>query len=414
MSKSKYALLFVAVALMFVVFGWKYVTASSEDGEALYRFANVKRGELKISTLTTGRIKAVDSVEVSSQLSGQVVKLYADFNDAVTFGAPLAQLDDKTFKAALAESQARLTHVKASHDSSMAKISGAKAHYEEAKKNYQRKTRLLKVHGVAAQEVDKAYANMVMTESEMQAALAEEKVQSAAIKEAEAALNKAEIDLARTVIRSPIDGTVLKRTVELGQTVAVSMTVPTLFTIARDLRHMRVHARVDEADVGRIAVGQNVQFSVDSYTDRTFAGRVLNIYRAPEIVQNVVTYTVVITADNSDLALFPGMTVVAHIMTTEHRNTLLVPNAALRFEPKNKKLKSLGQANETNKPQGHVGHVWLRSNSGMLTRGEINIGKNNGSVTEVISGPVSEGQAVAVGKRPLHDEKTLFGIRLGF
>jgi HlyD family secretion protein len=414
MTKRKYALLFVAVASMFAVIGWKYIAASREDGQALYLFAKVKRADLKISTLTTGRIKAVDSVEVSSQLSGQVIKLYADFNDGVKFGAPLAQLDDKTFKAAVVETQARLAHVKASHDSSLAKISGAKARYEEAKEDYQRKNRLLKVHGVAAQEVDKAHANMITMESELQAALADERVQAAAVEEAEAALDKARIDLARTVIRSPIDGNVLKRTVELGQTVAVSMTAPTLFTIARDLRHMRVDARVDEADIGRIAAGQNVQFSVDAYPKRTFEGRVLNIYRAPEIVQNVVTYTVVITAENSDLALFPGMTVIAHIVTTEHQNALLVPNAALRFEPESEGLESSGEAIETTRQESGLAHIWLRSDSRALTRSEIKIGRSNGSVTEVISGPLSEAQVVAVGKRPIHDEKTLFGIRLGF
>ena len=414
MTKRKYTLLFVAVASMFAVIGWKYVAASREDGQALYRFAKVKRADLKISTLTTGRIKAVDSVEVSSQLSGQVVKLYADFNNKVTFDAPLAQLDDKTFKAAVAEAQARLAHAKASHASAKAKISGAKARYEEAKEDYQRKNRLIKIHGVAAQEVDKARANMIMTDSEMQSALDDEEVQAAVVEEAEAALHKAQIDLARTVIRSPIDGTVIKRTVELGQTVAVSMTAPKLFIIARDLRHMRVHARVDEADVGRIAVGQNVQFLVDAYPNRTFEGRVLNIYRAPEIVQNVVTYTVVITAENSDLALFPGMTIVAHIVTTEHKNALLVPTDALRFEPETEGLESSGEAIETTRQESGLAHVWLRSDSGTLTRTETKIGKSNGSVTEVVSGPLSEGQMVAVGKRPIHDEKTLFGIRLGF
>lgn len=413
-SAMKYVALAVAIAAMFIAAGWQYLGTYSPDQEANYRFADVKRAKLTISTVATGRIKAVDSVEVSSQLSGQVVKLYADFNDKVTSGALLAQLDDKTFQAAVAESRARLAHAKASHTSSLAKIQGALARYEEAREDYQRKSVLRKGGGVSAQALDKARADMLATESELNATRADKAVQAAMVEEAEAALSKAQIDLARTTIRSPIDGTVIKRTIELGQTVAATMKAPELFTIARDLDHMQVHARVDEADIGRIGVGQSVRFSVDAYPDRTFAGRVVDIHRAPEIVQNVVTYAVVITAENPDFALLPGMTAIVHIVTTEQPDTLLVPNAALRFEPGTKPLEPSNEAGGAVRQQGRLGHVWVRGNTGVLTRKEISVGKSDGNVTEVISGPLSQEVAVAVGTRPARSQKTLFGIRLGF
>lgn len=400
------------VAAIFVVIGWKYVGASSGSSETNYRFAKISRGNLNISTIATGQVKAVDSVEVSSQLSGQVVKLYADFNDRVTSGAPLAQLDDKTYKAVVAESKARLAHARASHQSSLATIAGAKARYEEARQDYQRKSTLIKNGGVSAQVLDKSRADMLAAESALDAAHADEAIQAAAIQEAEAVLLKAQIDLERTVIRSPIDGAVIKRAVEMGQTVAVSMKAPELFTIARDLRHIRVHARVDEADIGRIRAGQHVRFTVASYPDRTFVGRVLDIRRAPKVAQNVVTYTVVISAENPDLALLPGMTAIVHIVTTEKHDAILVPNAALRFEPENGEASSeSGEGIDRKSPPPHV---WVRARSGTLSRVRIGIGKSDGNVTEVVSGQISEGQTVAIGARSIYKENTLFGIRLGF
>jgi len=411
--RRRYRLLFAVIAVALIVLGWIELGSNRPHDGNIYRFANVVRSDLKISTIATGRLEAVDAVEVSSQLSGQVVRLYANFNDKVASGAPLAQLDDKTFKAAVAESQARLAHAKASYDSALAKIAGAKARYEAARADYRRKAALKKEAAFSAQELGTSRANMFTMESELNVALADEAVQKAAIEEAEAALRQAQINLARTVIRSPIAGTVINRTVELGQTVAVSMQAPTLFTIARDLSHMRVHATVDEADIGRIRVGQNVEFSVDAYPKRTFTGRVIEIHRAPKIVQNVVTYTVVTTAENRDLALLPGMTAIVHIVTTERPHALLVPNAALRFQPETdtsgSALRGSGDAND-----GGRAHVWVRSSSGRLSRVQVNIGASNGSMTEVISGPLSQRQAVAVERLATHGEKRLFGIRLGF
>lgn len=407
----KYRLLLGAGVAAVVIFGWNYVRAGRSNDLVSYQFATVRRSDLKLSTLATGRLKAVDAVQVSSQLSGQVVKLDADFNDKVKVGSPLAQLDDETFKAAVAEAQARVAHGKAAYDAALAKTAGAKARYESAKANYQRITALKKPAAFSALEIDKARADMVAAESQLNAARADKAVQQAAIQEAKAALRRAQINLSRTVIRSPIAGTVIKRAVELGQTVAVSMQAPTLFTIARDLHQMRVHITVDEADIGRIRVGQHVWFSVDAYPNRRFTGHVIDIHRAPKIMQNVVTYTVVATAENHDLVLLPGMTAIVHIVTTDHRHVLLIPSAALHFQPEAEGSNTSGQARSPNNARARV---WIRTRSGKLSPADIHVGKSNGSMTEVISGPLSAGEAVAVGKRFRRREQRLFGIRLGF
>jgi HlyD family secretion protein len=414
MRWRKYALLLVAAISGVTIIGWTYVAGTTPGGGSPIRFAAVERADLEVSTIATGRINAIDAVGVSSQLSGQVVELHANFNDKVAPGAPLARLDDKTFKAAVAEAEARLAHGKASYDSAVATTAGANARYEAARQDFERKNSLREKGSISVQEVDRARANLLTAESEMSAGRADEAVQKAAIDMAEAALRRAEIDLERTIIRSPIDGIVIRRSVELGQTVAVSMEAPTLFTIAHDLRDMRVHARVDEADIGQIKVGQNARFSVDAHPDRNFAGKVVEIHRAPETVQNVVTYTVLITAENPDLALLPGMTAVVRIATTERPHALLVPNAALRFEPETAAAEAPIRDGPASELAGRPALVWLRTDSGGLSPVDIRVGASNGSVTEVVSGPLSEGQAVAIGKGALRSQRTLFGIRLGF
>jgi HlyD family secretion protein len=291
----------------------------------------------------------------------------------------------------------------------LAKIAGAKARYEAAYKEYQRKAGLEKAAAISTLDVDTTRAKMVTAESELNAAHADESVQKAAIEEAEAALLQAQINLARTVIRSPIPGIVINRAVELGQTVAVSMQAPTLFTITRDLSQMHVDAVVDEADIGRVRLGQAVEFSVAAYPNRTFNGQVIEIHRAPKIVQNVVAYTVVIRAENHDLALLPGMTAIVRIITTKRPHVIVVPNAALRFQP----VETSGTS-AWRKGNDGLAHVWVRSGSGHLSRVGIHVGASDGSITEVVSGPLSEGQTVAVGTLVLHRKKWLFGIRLGF
>lgn len=388
---------------------WAGIGGASRNGVASYLFAPVERADLAIITVATGRIEAIDVVEVSSQLSGQVGELFADFNDDVRAGAPLARLDDKTYVAAVAETEARLAQAEAAHKSAVATTGGVTARYEEARLDFQRKQALEAKGNISARETEKSEADMLAAQSDLSAAHAEEAVQRAAIEIARATLRMARIDLDRTVIRAPIDGVVIRRSVELGQTVAASLEAPTLFTIAHDLREMQVHARVDEADIGQIRIGQSARFSVDAYPDRTFSGQVIEIRRAPEIVQNVVTYTVVIATDNSDLALLPGMTALVRIATVERPQALLVPNAALRFAPEPGAPSMAGDAELAGRPA----QVWTRTGSGGIAPVAIGIGISDGSVTEVLAGSLVEGQEVAIGASTPSGEGTLLGLQLG-
>ena len=391
--------------------GWAYVGESGRGDAAAYRFAAVKRADLNILTISTGRIEAIDVVEVSSQLSGQVAELFADFNDEVKAGAPLARLDDKTYDAAVAEAEAALAQAEAEHDAAVATTAGAVAGYERARLDHERKQALSAKLDISAMDAEKAQADMLAAKSEVSAARAGEAARKAAIDLADATLRMARINLDRTVIRAPIDGVVIRRSVELGQTVAASLEAPKLFTIAHDLREMQVHALVDEADIGQIRVGENARFSVDAYPDRVFVGRVIEIRRAPEIVRNVVTYTVVVTAENPDLSLLPGMTAVVRIATTERPMALLVPSAALRFEP------GIGAspAAAASGLAGHPAQVWARNGSDSLSPVAIGIGASDGTMTEVLEGSLAEGQEVAIGRSiPVRSERTLFGLRLGF
>ena len=406
--------IFVAAAVVLVVLSWAVFGGTSSDGPNAYRLAEVERADLNIFTVATGRLEAIDVVEVSSQLSGQIGQLFADFNDDVITGARLAQIDDKTYRAAVMEAQAHLAHAEASHETAVAETKGTSARYDEARLDFERKKALMDKGNISGRETEKARANMLAAQSEVAASQAKEAVQKAAIDMANASLRKALIDLDRTVIRAPIDGVVIRRSIELGQTVAVSMEAPTLFTIAHDLREMEVHAQIDEADIGRIIIGQNVRFSVDAYPDRSFSGQVLEIRRAPEIVQNVVTYTVVITAENPDLVLLPGMTAVVRIATIERPAALLVPNAALRFEPEESDADAANEEGRADRLQGTPGRVWAVDDRDVIAPVTIGIGASDGSMTEVLTGSLAAGQKVAVGRSAARRGQSLFGLRLGF
>lgn len=402
-----------AVGIAAVLAVWLVLQGRSEGG-ADYRFATVQRSDLEVTAVVTGRLDAIDTVDVSSQLSGQIVRLDADYNDDVTAGAPLAQLDDKTFSLAVDEAQARLAQARASYASAEARTAGAKARFEEAQQDDNRKNILAKKGNISTQEVDKAHANLLSAQSALDAAEADEATQKATIDVADASLRKARIELDRTTIRSPIDGVVIGRSAELGQTVAVGTDAPKLFTIAHDLREMRVNARVDEADIGQISVGQPARFSVDAYPGRIFNGHVVAIHRSPTTIQNVVTYTVVVTAGNPDLLLLPGMTALVRIVTTERHDVLLVPNAALRFQPSPSGDAAASGARAAQAGNTQSPHVWVRDASGRLSRASVKLGATDGSVTEVTAGSLAAGQTVAIGEAPPRAGGTLFGLRMGF
>jgi HlyD family secretion protein len=304
---------------------------------------------------------------------------------------------------------------------------GLSAKLEETERQLQRKLDLTRTESVSRVDVSRTQAEreaeaadvramaeqinikseaIVMAEAEVRMAEANIENAEAVVEEKQAGLEQAELDLARTELRAPIDGVIIKRDINPGQTVAVSLEAKTLFKIANDLREMEVHGKIDEADIGRVKPGQKVSFTVDAYPNRVFAGRVLQVRMAPEVVQNVVTYTVVISAPNPERLLFPGLTANLRIVIEESADVLKVPNQALRFRPKEEKL--------AERPGNGSAAVWVIGEDGRPLAVPVSIGQSDNSATELQAGSLSEGQAVIVGTATPGVAAGPFGIRLGF
>jgi len=340
-----------------------------------WRLAAVERGDVVSAVSASGTLNAVITVEISSQLSGQIKELLADFNTPVTKGQVLARLDPATFEARLRQAEAELETARANVILQTAAIERARADLSTAESAVQVATaqtgraqatltdatreqvrrRDLVNQGVGSRRdaekaetefqtgtagMQSAEAQLAQSRSALLAARAavsmseaQLRTAQATVKQREAALMSAQVDLDRTEIRAPIDGIVLNRIVDLGQTVAASLQSPTLFAIAEDLRSMQVEVSIDEADIGRIESGQRVLFTVDALPNREFTGTVGQIRKAPKTVQNVVTYVVVVDTRNDDLKLLPGLTANARIIIDERKNVLRLPNTAFRFKP---------------------------------------------------------------------------------
>lgn len=284
-----------------------------------YITAVVKRGDVTRFVVTTGNVNPVVTVQVGTYVSGPIQAIYCDFNTKVKAGQLCAKIDPKPFQVALDQAVANLT-------SANAQLRKDESSLAYAKSSYERDKRLLK-EGIVSQDTfdsDKSIYGQ---------ARAQIKLDQATILQRKAALEGAQVNLDYTNIISPVDGTVVSRNVDVGQTVAASFQTPTLFLIAQDLKKMQVDTNVSESDIGRIRVGQRATFTVDAYPHKTFEGKVTQIRKAPITVQNVVTYDAVISVANPDLLLFPGMTANVRIVTKEHKNVLMVPLQALQFMP---------------------------------------------------------------------------------
>ncbi len=252
---------------------------------------------------------------------------------------------------------------------------------------------------------------IAIAEAEQRMAEANIKNAQAVVEQNQATLDQAQLDLDRTVLRAPIDGTIIKRDVNPGQTVAVSLEAKTLFTIANDLREMEVHGKIDEADVGQLKVGQATQFTVDAYPDQTFSGRVLQIRKAPEVVQNVVTYTAIVSAPNPDLLLLPGMTAQLRIAVSKTEDVLKIPNQALRFRPKDA---GAAPARQNTNQAINSATVWIVGEHGRPDPIAVRIGASDDDGAALLEGPLDEGQQVIVGVANSQRQAGYFGIRLGF
>jgi HlyD family secretion protein len=327
--KSKWLVLIgiAVLAGLFVIFGL------NRNVQAQHFTAKVERGDIHDVVDATGTINAVITVQVGSQVSGTIAKLNVDFNSRVHKGDVVALIDPALFQGALLQASADLDNAKANLVAAKANLEKAKAASQQTKADYDRAAVLTKDSIMSQQQLDLAKANYDSANAAVGAAVANVAQAEAQVSQKAAALTVAQTNLNYTVIRSPIDGTVVARNVDVGQTVAASLQAPTIFTIAQDLTKMLVYTKTDESDVGNIKPGKPVTFKVDAFPKDTFHGVVSQVRMNPTTVQSVVTYDTIIEFANPELKLFPGMTAYVTIPVANVQNVLKVPNTALRYKP---------------------------------------------------------------------------------
>ncbi len=396
----------IAVASVFVAFQFR-----GQD-KPQYFTAKADRGDIREVVEATGTINAVITVQVGSQVSGTISHLFVDFNSRVKRGQLVAQIDPPLFQGAVLQAKGDLANAKANVASARANLEKAKATEIQTKADYERAVGLVKGSVMSQQQLDLAKANYDSAVAGVSAADAQVTQALAQVQQKEAALTVAQTNLDYTTIHAPIDGTVIARNVDVGQTVAASLQAPTLFTIAQDLTKMQVYASTDESDVGMIKKGQVVTFKVDAFPRDTFTGRVSQIRMNATTVQNVVTYNTVIDFDNPDLKLFPGMTAYITIPVASASNVLHVPNGALRYKPdlKAEEIRALLQKYGL----GEQANVQLASDS---STGGV-VGKQNRARTP---GQAGGGAGAEQGRTPrldvavlwkLHADNTLEPVRI--
>ena len=344
-----------------------------------YKTALVDRGPITAIVTATGTVNPVVSVQVGSQVSGKIAKLFADFNSVVAQGQTLAQIDQQPFQARVSQARAALKSAKGNLDK-------GKNLAAQRKRERDRMATLRPQGFVSQADLDLAATNYRDAEANVE-------VVQAQLDQAQATLSSAELDLGYTTISSPVNGIVVSRNVDVGQTVAASFQTPTLFVIAQDLTQMQVDTNVSESDIGGVAEGKVAIFRVDAYPKHFFEGTVTQVRNAPISIQNVVTYDVVITMDNRDLKLKPGMTANVSIVTLRKDHVLRAPNAALRFKP-------AGAPIERQKAV-----VWRLDNKGAPHPVAIQAGIFDSAFTEVVGGDIREGDMVIVGLETVGEQE---------
>lgn len=425
MTKRKLLILTGAAVTVMGLGAW---TALRGPADAQFRTAVAGRADIASTVSATGTPNAVVTVQVGSQVSGNILALYADFNTPVKKGQVVARIDPQIYQArvdqaratlnaqqaAVVNAQAQIEKSNADVANAQAAVANAKANgvhaqsaVTDAKSKLARRVELVK-EGVMSQEdgetaqstydqavasLDAANAQVTATQDTVTATQAEVRVAQTAlasaqaqVKQQQAALAQAQADLDHTYIIAPVDGVVVSRNIDVGQTVAASLQAPTLFTIAQDLTRMQVDTNVSEADVGRVQVGMPATFTVDAYPGQVFHGSVSSIRKAAINVQNVITYDVVISFSNPDQKLFPGMTANVKILVDEHPNALKIPSAALRFRP----------AGVTTKNKPGTNLVWVLDAKGRPSPVPVPLGLTDGVSTEVTGGALKEGDRVIV------------------
>ncbi len=392
----KKLLVIIIVVVLAAIAVWYFFGHKKANAENQFSFVEVTRGDLENVVSCTGTLSAVGTVDIGTQVSGTIDSVFVDFNDTVKKGQLLAVLDTTMMASTVHDAEAG--------------VMNASAQLELATVNYER-DKTLYDRSLIAKDA------FIQTQTSYKTA-------QASLQTAQASLARAQTNLNYAVIRSPIDGTVILRNVEPGQTVAASLSTPTLFIIAEDLAHMEIHAQVDESDIGQIKLGQTARFTVQAYTDQTFTGNVRQIWLQPTTVQNVVTYTVVVDAENRDNMLLPGMTATIDFIIEEKKDVLLIPNSALRFTPTaemyaemraNRSEGSGAPADSTGRQRPHFGGqgqgpgagapgsgmsgnsalVWYYDENGKLQASPIVKGSTDGVSTEIVrSRNIKEGMKI--------------------
>lgn len=353
-----------------------------------YKTVKVERGTIVSSISATGTVNAVTTVLVGSQVSGTILKLHADYNSRVQKGQPIAELEPALFQAQVEQARGNWLNAQAS-------LQKAKVAQADAARTLDRNRRLLSQGVVAQSDYDAAQTAYESTQAGISAA-------EASLTQTKGALRQAETNLKNSIIRSPVDGVVISRNVDVGQTVAASFQTPTLFTIAQNLAKMQIETSVDESDISRSRLGQPVTFTVDAYPERTFNGTVTQIRNAPITVQNVVTYVVIVQVDNRELLLKPGMTANVSIETGRREGVLKLPSAALRFKPRDTsgKGKSPAKPGAYRPPAKTTGTapgqpVYLLQDDKPVPV-QVETGMSDTSSVEIIGGSLKEGDEVIV------------------
>jgi HlyD family secretion protein len=394
----------VAVIVVVTASAAAFYRSSGTDKDPGLTTVVVSRGSVVETVEATGKLQAVTTVEVGTQVSGTIKSLHADYNTQVRKGQVIAQLEPSLFETQVEQARATLQR-------NQADVEAARVQVEDTQMKLRRAQELSAKQLIPATDLETAQANARQAEASLKAAQAQ-------LVQGRASLRNNEVNLGHTTITAPIDGIVISRNVDVGQTVAASMSAPTLFVLAQDLKQMQVNASVDESDIGRIRTGQHVTFRVDAYPDETFNGTVRQVRLEPVVDQNVVSYVTVVDVPNPELKLKPGMTANVTIEIARADDVLRVPNAALRFRPTTEVFTALGQQAPAGRPpasaggaarrrgnglstslgagQGGGSHVWTLTD-GRLQRVRVDVGINDGTSTAITGGELREGAQIVTG-----------------
>lgn len=389
--RSRWRYLIVALlSVLLAVGGYAYWRRGQEAAQGAYVTEPIERGSIASIVTATGTVNPVTTVQVGTYVSGPIQAIYVDFNSPVKKGQLVAKIDPAPFQVKVLQAEADVAN-------NRAKVEKDRADLELKRLTLDRNRELLKKNLISQNDVDTAKSNYDQ-------AVAQLALDRASIKQSEASLQEARINLAYTDIRSPVDGVVVSRNVDVGQTVAASFQTPTLFLIAQDLTKMQVHTNVSESDIGSVSQGQPASFTVDAYPGKAFSGTVAQVRNAPITVQNVVTYDVVIAVDNANLELKPGMTANVNITTAQRDDVLKIPLRAVRFNPEHKPGAEPTQTQDgseaaSRRARRAVSTVWLVQPDGSLQKVDVKLGIRDDQYAELLSDHLSSGDQLVVAFR---------------